>query len=169
MSAIRSCSLPHDSLLRRYVESGSYADCYVAEIDGKVSHTEFVEAFYTTKLFKLERLILRLVVTRPSTDAQATQLADGTLASFAAWSVEDRAPNQLLLCDYVGRTRSWLMVSDAGDSSSECTELYFGSAVIPNRKKTGKSRMGFVFHGLIGFHKLYSRLLLGAARSRLSR
>lgn len=169
MSAICSCPLPSDSLLRCYLDSGAYTDCYAAEIPGKVTHAEFVEAFYTTRLFKLERLILRLVVARPSTDAEAKQLAEGTLAIFAAWSVEGRAPNQLLLCDNVGRTRSWLMVSYPGEGRSERTELYFGSAVVPIRSKKGESRMGFLFRGLMGFHKLYSRLLLGAARARLSR
>jgi hypothetical protein len=33
----------------------------------------------------------------------------------------------------------------------------------------GRSRMGFAFTALLGFHKLYSRALLASARSRLSR
>ena len=97
MSAIRRCELPAGALLNRYSASGAYVDCYVAEIAGIVSHAEFVEAFYTSAVFKLERSILRLLISRSSTDTQAKQLAQGTLSSFAAWSVEGRAPDQLLL------------------------------------------------------------------------
>lgn len=168
MAAIRPCALPDGSLLSPYAGSGGYADCYVAEVAGAVSHAEFVEAFYTSAVFKLERWVLRLLVSRPSTDAQAKQLALGELGAFAAWSVEGRAPNQLLLCDMAGRTRSWLMVSAAGGGGPTCTRLFFGSAVVPARSAAaGRGSLGPVFSALLGFHKLYSRVLLGAARSRL--
>jgi hypothetical protein len=50
------------------------------------------------------------------------------------------------------------------------TSLYFGSAVVPVRSpKTGRTRLGPVFSALLGFHKLYSRVLLRAARRRLYR
>lgn len=169
MPAVRLCELPTSALLHRYSDSGGYVDCYVAEIDRTVTHAEFVEAFYTTAIFKLERLILRLV-SRPSTDLQAKQLAQGNLSSFAAWSVEGRAPDQLLLADFMGRTKSWLMVAAPGEADSPGTRLFFGSAVVPVRNRTvGRSSLGFGFNALLGFHKLYSRVLLGAARSRLSR
>jgi hypothetical protein len=170
MSTIRPCELPAGSLLHRYAGSGGYADCYVTEIARAVSHAEFVEAFYTTAVFKLERLILRLLVSRPSTDAQVRQLAQGERNLFAAWSVEGRLPDQLLLCDIAGRTRSWLMVCAAGGEASPRTQLFFGSAIVPVRSTiTGQSSLGFTFRALLGFHKLYSRVLLRAARSRLSR
>jgi hypothetical protein len=170
MPAIRPCELPADALLNRYAGSdGAYADCYVADIARTVSHAEFVEAFYTTALFKLERLLLRMLVSRPSTDAQARQLAQGELGSFAAWSVEGRAPNQVLLSDFTGRTKSWLMVAGPGNGASTHTRLLFGSAVVPmHSTKTGQGGR-FVFKALLGFHKLYSRVLLRAAKARLSR
>jgi hypothetical protein len=169
MPAIRRCQLPADALLSRYAGSEGYADCYLAEIAKCVSHAEFVEAFYTTAVFKLERLLLRALVARPSTDAQARQLALGQIDEFAAWSVEGRTPNELLLSDYSGRTKSWLMVAPPVDASSRHTRLFFGSAVVPTRNpRTGQAGLGFVFQALLGFHKLYSRVLLGAARSRLS-
>jgi hypothetical protein len=162
--------LPSDALLNHYLASGAYADCYVTEVDRGVSHEEFVEAFYTTPVFKLERLILRVFVSRPSTDAEAGQLARGELNSFAAWSVEGRAPDQLLLRDHSGRTRSWLMVAASENPDVVGTALYFGSAVVPMRSlKTGRTRLGPVFSTLLGFHKLYSRVLLRAAGRRLSR
>jgi hypothetical protein len=94
-----------------------------------VSHAEFVEAFYTGGLFKVERFLLRVFISRPSTDLQARQLAAGELNEFAAWRVEARAVDQVLLCAIDGRTRSWLMVSAAAVPGR--TRLYFGSAVVP--------------------------------------
>jgi hypothetical protein len=127
-----------------------------------------VTAFYTTWLFRLERWILRLAVSRPSTDEEVRQLARGERDGFAAWSVEARAPGQLLMCDFTGRTRSWLKVAPAAGTAG--TRLYFGSVVVPLRDpKTGKRSLGPVHGPLTGFHKLYSRLLLGAAARRLAR
>jgi len=168
MTAIVACGLPAGALLRRVADAGAYTDCYAVEIPRAVSHAAYVEAFYTTWVFKLERLILRLLVSRPSTDAEARQLALGERDDFVAWSVEARAPDQLLLADFVGRTKSWLMV--ARDDGSGSTRLYFGSAVVPVRdRKTGRASLGTVHSALLGFHKLYSQLLLRAARSRLLR
>ncbi|HEY8241757.1 MAG TPA: hypothetical protein VIH35_09935 [Kiritimatiellia bacterium] len=170
MPTIHRCELPAGAFLQTYVDSGAYADCYVTDIAPPVTQAAFVEAFYTTRVFKLERLILRLFVSRPSTDAQARELANGTLDTFAAWSVERRAPDQLLLSDFTGRTKSWLMVATPEGSMSSTTRLYFGSAVVPVKSRTtGRSELGIVFRGLLGFHQRYSRILLGAARARLSR
>ena len=157
---IRPHPLPDASLLRACTTAGAYADCYVTEVPRAVSHAQYVEAFYTTWLFKLERWILKWAVARPSTDEQARQLAAGSLDAFAAWDVEQRAPDQLLLRDLFGRTRSWLMVERLPAGG---TRLYFGSGV--GARKDGK--LGGSFSLLLGFHKLYSRLLLGAARRRL--
>jgi hypothetical protein len=165
MARIRSSPIPKDSLLARYAGEGGYADCYTAVLERPVTQAEFVEAFYTGGVFKIERLLLRLFLSKPSTDAQVRQLAAGEVDSFSAWQVEGRAPNQLLLCDIQGRTRSWLMVAPAAQGSS--TQLYFGSAVVPVADLAGKRRMGVAFKALLGFHKLYSRMLLGAACSRL--
>ncbi|VTU14548.1 hypothetical protein RA8CHR_00646 [Variovorax sp. RA8] len=167
VSSIHACELPDQSLLARYAHGGAYADCYATEVAGVVSHAAYVEAFYTGAIFRLERFLLARLASKPSTDAQVRQLAAGERDSFSAWKVEARTADQLLMCDLAGRTRSWLMVAQApGDSSS--TRLYFGSAVVPVVDKvSGEARMGFLFKALLGFHKLYSRVLLHAARSRL--
>lgn len=168
MNAIQPCPLPPRALLAKYANAGAYTDCYTAEIARPVSHAEYVEAFYTGGLFRIERLLLRLFLSKPSTDAQVKQLAAGGMENFAAWRVEARAGDQLLLCDIGGRTRSWLMV--APQAEAQGTRLYFGSAVVPVADRaTGKPTMGFPFKALLGFHKLYSRALLGAARARLAR
>ena len=143
-------------------------DCFVTEIARTVSHAEFVEAFYTGGLFKVERFLLRVFISKPSTDVQARQLAAGELNEFAAWRVEARAVDQLLMCAIDGRTRSWLMVSAAEVPGR--TRLYFGSAVVPAvNASTGTTSMGWLFKALLGFHKLYSRALLSAAATRLTR
>lgn len=170
MSKIQRCELPEAALLRRYQRDGAFADCYVTVIARRASHAEFVEAFYTTALFKVERTILARLVSKPSTDADVRQLADGTRDSFAAWNVEARSPDQLLLSDFRGRTRSWLMVAcEASGTAPQHTNLYFGSAVVPAIGKSGTPSLGPVFSLLLGFHTLYSRALLSAARSRLLR
>lgn len=163
--AVRPCELPAEALLQRYRASGAYADCYSIDVAHAVSNPEYVQAFYTSAVFKLERLILRWFAARPSTDAQAASLARGETDVFAAWSVEGRAPNQLLLCDFTRRTRSWLMVAPLPSG----TRLYFGSAVVPlHDRHGGAPRLGLGFTALLGFHRLYSRVLLSAARSRLA-
>lgn len=167
MGTVESCTLPEVALTQRYRESGAHTDCFFTEISRPVTHAEFVEAFYTTWLFKLERWILRLCVARPSTDAEARALARGERDSFAAWTVEARASNQVLLRDFTGRTCSWLMV--AGAERGPGTQLYFGSVVIPVRDAaSGKMSLGPVHGRLLGFHTLYSRLLLRVAARRLA-
>ena len=170
MSSIQVCALPEHALLAKYARGGAYTDCYETEVSGTVPHAQYVEAFYTGALFNLERVLLAWFACRPSTDAQAKELASGALETFAAWRVEERSANQLLMCDLSGRTRSWLMVAPAGSGNSAFTRLYFGSAVVPVvHKQSGQARLGFTFKALLGFHKLYSRALLSAARSRLAR
>ncbi len=162
--------MPHDALLGKYLREGGYADCWVAEVSRPVSQAEYVEAFYTSPVFRLERWLLARLLARPSTDMQARELACGQIGAFAAWNVEARGANQLLLCDFQGRTRSWLMVAGAEGDNAAGTRLYFGSAVVALiDAKTGQATMGFAFRALLGFHKLYSRVLLGAACLRLAR
>ena len=159
MKRAAPAKLPDHALLARYRGTGAYTDCFTITIAEDVSQAEYVEAFYTTAVFRLERFILRWLAGKPSTDAEAKLLADGKIPGFAAWTVEDRNPEQLLLRDYLGRTCSWLMSERAGEGGA--TRLFFGSAVL--------RPSGFPFNGLLGFHKLYSRVLLRAAARRLGR
>jgi hypothetical protein len=164
---IQKSPLPAGALLNKFnAIAGAYTDCYFTEIPAQAAFAEYVFAFYTTPLFKLERLILKLLVRKPSTNEQARELAYGICDSFAAWTVEDRGENQLMMCDFVERTRSWLMVVPAENG----TRLYFGSAVVPVQdRKTGKPSLGFLFRALLGFHKIYSVLLLYSAGLKLMR
>lgn len=171
MAEVRAVPVPPQALLQAYRAGAGYADCFVIEVPQSVQFASFVEAFYTSPLFRVERTILALLASKPSSDQDARELSMGVVSRFAAWTVEGRAPNQLLLADFTGRTRSWLMAEPLGEPvGSGGTRLYFGSAVVPRRDpKTGQQTMGAGFQALLGFHQLYSRLLLRAAVSRLLR
>jgi hypothetical protein len=68
---------PSDSFLRTHLGGrnperwGQYDDCFSVRVDRPVGLEEFVFAFYTTWVFRLERCILRLAIGAASTDAQA--------------------------------------------------------------------------------------------------
>ncbi|MGE4072464.1 MAG: hypothetical protein AB7E72_14945 [Lysobacterales bacterium] len=168
MAAIEARELPGDALLQRYRREGAYTDCYATTLGLVLGQSDFVRAFYCSWVFKLERVLLQWLVNRPSTDEQARQLASGSDADFAAWGVEARAERQLLMCDMSGRTRSWLMTLPSADGAS--TELYFGSVVVARKDAgAGNRQMGLMFGLLLGFHRIYSRVLLAAAAASLRR
>ena len=158
---IKSNPAPDEALHEKYGQAGAYIDCFTTVVSGRVSHSQFVEAFYTSRVFKLERLILKWLVDKPSTDAEAKELAAGTRDRFAAWTVEERSTDQLLMCDYLSQTRSWLMVAACERDGLSATRLHFGSVVTSVRR--------FPFNVLLGFHRLYSRILLSSAKARLAK
>lgn len=160
MTWVVAQDLPATALLSRYRDAGAYTDCFVTTVPGRVDQARFVEAFYTSPLFKLERLVLALLVAKPSTDDDARRLARGEADRFAAWTVEARAADQLLVCDYQGLTRSWLMTAASPDG----TTLHFGSAVSPKRPRPGSVRL---FRTLTWAHRIYARALLRSAVARL--
>jgi hypothetical protein len=171
MPVVQHYDVPPESMLRAYHGGTGFADCYVVTVPGIISQARFVEAFYTSPLFKVERTGLRYFAARPGSDADARDLAEGRVDTFSAWRVEGRSASELLLADFTGRTRSWLMAlpaADAKTNDSPQTRLYFGSAVVPRSRKGAQAPdMGWLFHSLLGFHRLYSRLLLSAARRRV--
>jgi hypothetical protein len=168
MFSIEACPLPDGALLDRYRANGAFTDCYVTGIGLPVTNAQFVAAFYTTPVFRLERLILAWALSRPSTDTQAEQLASGRVDTFSAWRVEERRDDQLLMSDVKGRTRSWFMVLPDQAGTAPRTRLYFGSAVLPVvNSGTGASGMSAGFRALRSFHHYYSEVLLYSARSRL--
>ena len=90
MFAVRSHPLPDHALLATYRRGGSYTDSFVAEIDRPVTQPEYVAAFSTAWLFRIERWILAVALRRPSTDVEARAVAMGGGDRFAAWRVEAR-------------------------------------------------------------------------------
>ncbi len=166
MNTVQQGELPDDALLAQYHLQGAKTDCYFIDLPKQVDQAQYIEAFYTTKLFKVERFILSLVARRPSTDERAKNLANGETKTFAAWSVEAQTQDQLMLCDFMGKTRSWLKSVKQEDGNG--TRLYFGSAVIAKKDRaSGKARVGIGFQLLGGFHHVYSKALLKAAYLRL--
>jgi hypothetical protein len=166
---VAPCTLPDGALLQRYhAMPGAYTDCLGVRISRPATLEDFVGAFYTTGLFKCERALLALIG-RGGSDRDAKRLAMAEAQTFAAWTVEARSENQILLCDFAGATRSWLMVESAADPAGGAL-LLFGSAVVPHQKdRAGVSRLGLGFDLMLHFHKPYARALLKAAASRLSR
>jgi hypothetical protein len=156
VNRVQSRPLPDHALLAKFARQGANADCYVTAVPLEVTHADYVEAFYTSWLFKLERFILTWFTDKPSTDDEARELARGERETFAAWSVDSRAGNQLVMLDFMAYTCSWLMV----ETRPAETVLYFG---------TGIMRRTLGFKLLLPFHKVYARSLLAAARSRLRR
>lgn len=150
-------------MLARYdgADTG-YTDCYTAETSVPVQLAEYIEAFYTSPIFKIERWILSVLLAKRSSDSHARELGLGNRESFSAWHVEDRDAKQILLSDFRGQTRSWLMVESLRETKS--TRLYFGSAVIfPTRASGQTTGPSLAFRMLLGFHKIYSKALLSSA------
>lgn len=163
MSGLRALSvqLPADALLERYRQSGHFTDCRAVDVARSVSLGELIAAFYNSAAFRPERWLLGLVLGRGANAANVASLAAGTTERFAAWTVEARLPDQLLLCDFQSKTRSWLMV----EPLLHGTRLYFGSAVVTSHS----SFDAFVFRALLWFHAAYSQVLLRSAAKDLLR
>jgi hypothetical protein len=161
--------VPDDALHAKYAREGGYADCFVLDMNRGVTLAEFVAAFYTTWLFRLERFILAWLVRKPSTDFEALALARGQRTTFAAWSIEAQAEGQLLMRDFQDRTRSCFIVSPM-PGNNRGTRLLFGTGIKPVADgAAGARRLSGGFRVLMPFHRLYSRALLRAAVARLSR
>jgi len=172
MHSVLQKPLPEDALLRTYRGGkhpelwGRYGDCFLVPIDRAVALAEFVVAFYTAPVFRIERWILRVFAGAPSTDQQARDLMAGSRNAFAVWSVAERTDTQLLMCDRYGKTRSWFRVTP-WDSAG--TLLQFGSAVAARRRTNGSPQMRAGFTVLLAFHRFYSKLLLRSACKQLQR
>ncbi|MEO3414486.1 hypothetical protein AAFO92_07525 [Roseovarius sp. CAU 1744] len=168
MSKVTPYPVPPGTALNAYAQKpGYYTDCFAVEVDGTVDFADYVEAFYTTPIFKAERLVLRVFAGLRSSDLDARQLALGKLDRFAAWQVAERSDRQLLM-KAIGRTSSWFMTQDCGTADGPRTRLLFGSVVAPKGPDgAAQPAMGPLFTALLGAHRVYSRLLLAAARRRI--
>jgi hypothetical protein len=171
MFSITQHPVPDDALLRTYRGGDrpecwlGQGDCFAVYVDRIVSLADFVFAFYTSPVFRIERVILALLAGATSSDTGARLLADGSGTSFAVWRVGERTATQLLMCDRYERTRSWFKVVPLADAK---TLLQFGSAVASrSRDHWARGRGGRSFRLLMKFHVLYSQVLLDAARRGL--
>jgi hypothetical protein len=170
MFSVRREAVPDDALLKTYRGAvkperwGSYADCFAVTVDHEVDLADFVSAFYTSWVFRIEGFILHALLGVSASERDARALAGGAADRFSAWYVGQRTATQLLMCDRYERTRSWLCVTP---KSGGGTRLLFGSAVAAKRDRTGVPAMGGGFHLLLRFHILYSQILLHAAKRNL--
>lgn len=165
MSQITATALPETAFLARYeAQPDTHTDCFQVTLPKHIPLEDFINAFFNSLLFRIERLILKLTVKKPSTDEDIAKLANGTSDTMAAWQLEQRDENQILLEVPQTPIRTWLMRRTDGDH----THLYFGSAILPSRKdRHGKPAMGHLFFVLTWFHILYARALLYLAKRAL--
>ncbi|WP_310531146.1 hypothetical protein [Novosphingobium sp.] len=159
--AIRRGQVPEKSLLAAYGRAGNYTDCFIAEVPGQVAFSRFVEAFYSSACFRPERFLLMALLGKRSSAQDIRALAAGQTDHFAAWTVEARTTNEVLLCDFQQATRSWLMAEPLEHGG---TRLWFGSAVVLTGQTGARRTMGQMTFAALGwFHRIYSRALLWAA------
>lgn len=159
---VTQCPVPSGTLLARYVGQGwTYTDCYDCDVPHDVVFDDFVHAFYTTWLFRVERLILSCVLRRPITDRDADMMLSGQSEEFAAWRVERRGENEILLCDKSLATGSWFGMQDLGAGR---TRLMFGSVVVAD-----EAPLHVAVRLILPIHALYSKALLGCAQGRICR
>jgi hypothetical protein len=169
MPKVIAAELPSDALSASYQEQGAFVDCYYMDIVKDISLEQYIQAFYTTALFKLERSLLSLATFKRTKDEDAVELSLGKTDQYSIWTVEGREYNQIMLRDFTGNTRSWLMVQKPNENEAG-TRLYFGSVVVPKDvTKDGQGSFGALFHLLDKFHEVYSRALLSAAYRKLLR
>ncbi len=169
MPKVIASELPSHALSTSYKEQGAFVDCYYIDITKDISLDKYIQAFYTTAIFKLERSLLSLATFKCTKDDEAIELSLEKSDSYSIWTVEGRQSNQIMLRDFTGNTRSWLMVEKLNENEMS-TRLYFGSVVVPkNITENKQASFGVLFHLFGKFHEIYSRALLNAAFRKLKR
>ena len=170
MSRITKSEVPSGALSVVYLKQGAFVDCYYIDIPKKVSLSEYIMAFYTSPLFKVERMILSIATIRFALDGEALELSLGKSEKYSIWTVECRQFNQIILRDFTNKTRSWLMVQESSVGGADNTRLFFGSVVVPRKiSESGQPIFGSLFHMFGRFHQVYSRALLRAAYKKVLR
>ncbi len=164
MFNVAPCPIPNTTFLEDLTHrEGNYTDCFVTDISEGVSISEFISAFFGSPVLRLERRLLALISAK-STAADVAAVANGTGTKIALWTVDQRDDTQIILKAASGGIRTWMMVSR---TSEETTRLYFGSALVPEASENGEIKLRFSTRALMGFHKLYSRIVLWSARKQL--
>lgn len=168
MSRITAPPLPDDSLLARHRGPECYRDAFRVEVPGDVSLAELITVFFGSGAFLPERTALRLIG-RGAGRAEIAELADGRAKRFAAWELEAREENELLMHDFLDKTCCWLAVSPGGEAPDLAgglprpgagrTYLWFGTGV--------RDFEGPIISRLREAHRWYARWLLAGAARRL--
>jgi len=164
--SIQATEIPCSALLHGHVERGEYADAFYTDISDSVNLSAYIRAFYSSRVMRAERFILKFIG-KPSSADQVEMLATGEISEFAAWSVAERLENEILLPDFHDHTCSWLMVSYP---STGKTRLHFGTGVHRMRQQgEGAASLNMFFRATNGLHLLYSKVLLRSARNQLEK
>ena len=161
MLRVHKSEIPMTALVKAYQgQPKTRIDCYRIFIDKPIKLESFIGRFYRGRLFRIERFLIHKIVRHPSSEAQLNDLLSGMSKTFSAWTQSARNENQLIMCDYQGRTCSWFMV----EPQDEGTNLYFGTVLKPTKHFKGLEWLSKpIFTLFLPAHGLYSRLLLGAA------
>lgn len=160
-----------DTLLAQAVEvpesgfKGS-ADCFRLDVPGHVPIERFAHAFFTSWLFKLERLVLPVA----TTDDLAKDFAYSRVNEFAIWTAKERTDSELLAVwaeqHSPASGATWMrVVHGKDDEGKPKTCLEFGSAIAPGDMPYQKAVMAVA----VPLHLAYSGLLLGAAAGNIDR
>ncbi|MEP2717312.1 hypothetical protein [Pseudophaeobacter sp.] len=167
--SISAGEIPNKGLLGKYaLKDGCYTDCFYIDVPRTIHFVDFASAFFNSPIFRLERRVLAIFLSRPSSNREVDELASGASDRLALWKVEERDDTQMLLSVGDGPIRTWLM-SQNSEAHSGTTRLFFGSAVLPlAHSSSGKPKIGWAFRASVGLHKLYSRILLWSASRNLS-
>ncbi|QZD91391.1 hypothetical protein K3162_07340 [Qipengyuania xiapuensis] len=168
MIQVTAPQLPPESLLARRRGPECYRDAFRASVTGEVSLGELITAFFSSRTFLTERMALHLIG-RGAGHAEIAALAAGRTQRFAAWEVEAREEEELLMHDFLDKTCCWLAVSSRGEDGAldgplpvpetGRTYIWFGTAV--------REFEGPIVSRLRGAHRWYARHLLEAAARRL--
>ncbi|NVE95130.1 hypothetical protein [Altererythrobacter lutimaris] len=162
MGKVRACELPEGSLLAGFGGADDYRDCFCREVPGEVSLEQYIERFYSSAVFRPERVVLGLIG-RGASAEDIRALASGESDQIAVWKVVERKPDEILLLSRDTNTASWLAVSSSSEAVGQTknkTKLLFGSWV----GGINESR----WRVMLAPHVWYSRLLLESAAKGLS-
>lgn len=157
--------IPEWSLLAPYAQPPHYTDHFCISVSAEVTIEQWTAAFFSSRVFRLERFLLNRVFPCKATDDAALALGEGRSDAFSAWTVERRGQGQLLLKS--GITRTWLAAAPhvATDGSANgTTELYLGSAVLGAQERSIASG---VLRAALAPHRAYSRALLRSGQQNL--
>ena len=151
---IEACPIPEDAFLRSDVPAASTRTATRPWSPGSSRSPSMSKRFTPRRSSaRGRRRILQWFVSKPSTETDIRELAEGSrLTRSRRWKVERRSADQLLLGDLHGPHGT---PADDPRGERAGTQLYFGSAVVPvTDRKTGETSLGLGFQSLLGFHKL---------------
>lgn len=119
MVQVIATTLPKSACLNDYEHhAGVYTDCFQTELPKGGTLESYINAFFNTWLFRIERMILSTAAKKPVSDEDIARLAQGTSNTMSAWQVERRDADQILLEVPQPPIRTWLMRSGEGEKTS---------------------------------------------------